>query len=366
MAGEMQEKKKITWMKVSQLLFDDLNFRFPGDLRGATQKKLIKILDEDYEPLPIGESLADNGYFVEEPLVVIPSKSEKYIVIEGNRRLAALKFLSDKDMWSLSQDATTWEKLAKRLKTDLSEVPVVKYQTREELITVLGFRHIAGIMTWKPLAKARFINSIVKQGGKEANFDKIAQEIGSKGYAVRKQYAVYRAYLQAVEWQIDTSKLEKDYSVFYRAVSGTSQIAKFVGISNATSPSKLRRPIPSNKQEALTEIIGFIHGTSTVKAVIRDSRELTELGKVIADKSALELLRLKRELKPAYEITGGEKQRLLDNLKAASYSLDEALKDTHRHKKDTEVSEIVRRCAQTLVQIARHFPDVLKELEKKK
>lgn len=364
MQEQGEERKRLEWRPVSQLLLDDHNFRFTEDALGASQKELIKILDRDFELLPIGESLADNGYFIEEPLVVIPKPPTEYIVVEGNRRLAALKLLLDKNLQSLAQEPNIWDALGKHLREDLSEVPVVIYQSRDELTTVLGYRHIAGILKWNPLSKARFINNLVQQKGKEADFAEIARETGSRSDTIRNQYAAYRTYLQAKDiFHIDTSKLEKNFSVFYRAISGTRPIGRFIGLSRDKSPQELRQPISPQKAAALEELIGYIHGTETVKPVIRDSRELTQLGEVLASKPALDNLRLTRNLQRAHELVEGEVRRLLDNLASASYYLDEALKDAHRHKADTKVKAIVRRCAQTMAQITRHFPEVRRNLE---
>lgn len=128
---EERNTKEIEREKVSNLLFDDQNFRFSEDASGASQKELLQILDRDFDPLSIGESLVDNGYFAEEPLVVIPKPStDKFVVVEGNRRLAALKFLSNEELRELSIDKDAWGALAKRLRTHISMVPVVKYVSR--------------------------------------------------------------------------------------------------------------------------------------------------------------------------------------------------------------------------------------------
>lgn len=365
MPEEMEEYNKMDGIKVSQLLLDDHNFRFPEDALGAKQKALLKIIDRDFNPLSIGKSLVDNGYFVEEPLVVIPKPpSNMYIVVEGNRRLAALKFLLDEEMRNLAQDPGAWRDLANRLKEDLSIVPVVIYDSREELTAVLGYRHISGIMKWNPQAKARFICNLVEQRGREANFAEIAREIGSTSSHIRNQYIAYRTYLQAKNFQIDTSKLENIYAVFYRAITGNRSIAQFIGLprDKDKSPHQLRNPVPPKKADALEELIGFIHGTDKVKPVIKESRELSELGETLAIKHALDVLRVTRNLQRAYELTGGELRRLLDNLKAASYYLDMALIDIHRHINEPGVKDLVRRCMQTIAEIVKKFPDVQNEL----
>jgi len=364
MPEQVQVRKRIDWLKVSQLLLDDHNFRFPEDARGANQQELLRILDRDFELLPIGESLADNGYFVEEPLVAIPKAANEYIVVEGNRRLAALKLLLEKDLRPFARDPSAWEDLANRAKEDLSEVPVVIYQSRDELTTVLGYRHIAGILKWNPLAKARFINNLVEKKGKEADFTEIAQETGSHSDTIMNQYTAYRTYLQARDvFRIDTSKLEKKFSVFYRAISGTRPIAQFIGLSTDKSAQELRSPIAPEKASALDELIGYIHGTGTAKPVIRDSRQLTQLGEVLASKPALENLRQTRSLERAHELVGGKAYPLLNNLSLASYYLEEALREARRHKGDPKVKALVIRCARAMSQIAKHYPEAQRELE---
>lgn len=359
-----QARKNIEWLKVSQLLFDSQNFRLPEDAQGSHQNEVLEILDQGFRLLQIGESLADNGYFIEEPLVVIPGPHDKYIVVEGNRRLAALKLLLEKDLRSLSKDSDAWEALAKRLKEDLSEVPVVKHRSRDELIPVLGYRHIAGIEMWDPLAKAIFISGLVDQKGKSADFAEIAREIGKRSDFVRKQYITHRTYLQARDvFHIDVSELEKTYSVFYRAITGNPRIAQFIGLSKSKSPWALKRPVPPRMADALVELIGYIHGTEKVEPVITDSRQLTKLGEVLASKRALNNLRVNRKLERAHELSIDEMQRLLENLALASDCLDETLKYAHRHKSSRRVKEMVRRCLQTMQQIAKHFPDLQRDLE---
>jgi len=367
MPERVEDKQKVLTKKVSKLLLDDQNFRFPEDARGTNQIELLKIIDQKFDPLTIGESLVDNGYFFEEPLVVIPKpKSDKYIVVEGNRRLTALKFLLEEDLRSISRNPEAWKILASRLKVDLTEVPVVKYESRDDLTTVLGYRHIAGIMKWQPLPKARFIHNFVEMRGKASDFAEIAREIGSKGPHIRDQYIIYRTYIQAKDLRIDTSRLENNYAVFYRALTGTRKIAQFIGLSKEGSPQRLKRPVPSNKIDNLEELIGYLHGTNKKRPAIRESREVNDLGEVLASKPALEILRLTGNLQRALELVGGEVHRIIENLKSASFYLDEAVKDAHRQSKNPDVLSLVRRCLRTMAQIVEHFPDAKKDLESNK
>ena len=208
------------------------------------------------------------------------------------------------------------------------------------------------------------MSDLVEGKGKDADFVAIAREIGSRADYVRNQYLVYRTYLQAKSLNIDTSRLENNFAVFFRALTGTRPISQFLGLPKDKTPSELRHPVPTKKTGALEEIIGYIHGTATTKPVIRDSRELAQLGQVLERKEALENLRLTRNLQRAYELAGGETRRLLDNLRSASYYLDESVKDIHRHTDDDNVKIVVERCIGTTLEIAKRFPELWESLKK--
>ncbi len=360
-----ESQPPIQWVDVPNLYFDPDNFRLPEG-HGRSQPELLQILDNSFGALEIGESIADNGYFPEEPISAVKDSPEKYTVIEGNRRLAALKFLIDPRARSLSENRDEWEKLAKRMKHDVLKVPVIVYKNRDELVAFLGFRHITGILKWEPLAKAIFIDTLVEKAGGIADFRHVAKTIGSNTPTIRDNYIAYRILLQARDdFDIDTSRLEKNFSVFYRALSSGS-ISNFIGLKKDRSPEALRKPIPSKSRDVLEKLIGYIHGTEGVEPVITDSRQLTRLGDVLADVEARRILNDTRDLAKAFEMAGGEERRVTENLSSAGFYLDEALRDAHRHTKSAKVGGLVRRCSQSLYQILLSFPSVKEEVFKQR
>ncbi len=357
-------RKNPEWIPVQKLILDDENYRLPGNFKGSNQRELLQILDRDFALSIIGESLADNGYFVEEPLIGIPGPKDKIIIVEGNRRLAALKLIVQAELRKVARDPEYWENLAKRLQHDVSEVPVIIYGSRDELITFLGYRHIAGIVKWDPLSKARFIHNLTEKKGNRAEFSDVARETGSSAATIRANYITYRVFLQAKDdFGIDTSRLEKNFSVFYRAINNVN-IAEFLDLKKVGEPSDLKKPISKRKAAALEEVIGYVHGTSEIKPVIFDSRQLTTLGEVLVSKEAYQNLRLNRNLLQADQLSGGEERRLIDSLNKASLALDDSLRDAHRYTKNKRVSLLVLRCAESMEQILISFPDVKKEVEK--
>ena len=353
-------RREIEYKRISELLLDNKNPRLPENAANMSQAELLELMERDFDLLPIGKSLADNGFFVEEPLIVIPKEGQKkFIVIEGNRRLAALRLLVEVETRQRSHFKLAWDELAKNSKP-LTRIPVIVHANRDDLTSILGFRHISGIRKWDPRSKARYIHDLIEKRGPRANFEEIARELGSRPASIRDNYVAYRAYVQASEkFGIDTSELEENFSVFYRAL-GNMNIQTYIGLNKKPElPAKLRYPISDKKAESLKDVIEFVHGTSEKPTpIINDSRQLTKLGAVLVSPEALKTLRIGRNLDEAYALTGGEEKSLIETLSVAGYYLDQALKYAHRYKGKEEVAKYVQRCADSLREILKNFPDV--------
>jgi hypothetical protein len=89
------------------------------------------------------------------------------VVIEGNRRLAALKTIHQHP--EIYTDAAARERLKK--------IPVIERGERKETLAFVGFRHITGIVPWESAAKAQYAHDLVKRG---LSLEQIAQTIGDK------------------------------------------------------------------------------------------------------------------------------------------------------------------------------------------
>jgi hypothetical protein len=333
-------------------------------MTNASQEELLKQFDKSYNLLPVAQSIVDNGYFEEEPLYLVRRPDGKFVVIEGNRRLAVVKFLTEPAIRALSFRKDKWDELAKQVRCDLSTIPVVIYSKREDLDALLAFKHVSGVLKWDPIQKARFINDLVERTKFKVSFEELRDDTGSSRTTVCNYYVSYRAYLQLKENDIDVSKLEMTYSLFYTAL-GNSNIRAFIGIdTRRKTPEQLKDPIPEDKIQSAAEIVEFVHGTAEKNPVIVDSRQIVKLGEIITDKKALEALRDLRDFHYAESLLETEEHVLVDNLRIASRYLDEALKDAHRHSDSVEVSKWVDRCAETLVRIVKTIPTKAEWLKK--
>lgn len=125
----------------------------------TSQADLARVLYEEEGIDELVPSLVEHGYFAEEPLVVVAADEEGFFtVVEGNRRLTALKLLLDSSLRA-ELDARGLPMLTLEQRERLERVPCVVYSDRADVLPFLGFRHITGAKKWAPFQKARLSHS---------------------------------------------------------------------------------------------------------------------------------------------------------------------------------------------------------------
>src|ERR1035437_5467064 len=83
-----QQKWKEYKAKIDDLVLDTKNIRLGTEY--SSQDEIINDLFANEDAMVILENIVQNGYFPDEPPVVI-KKDGKFIVLEGNRRVVSLK-----------------------------------------------------------------------------------------------------------------------------------------------------------------------------------------------------------------------------------------------------------------------------------
>jgi hypothetical protein len=154
-------------LSIDQLLLDSENPRIGGadNQRGALQK----ILDDQEEKLfALAEHVVDEGLSPIDRLLVLREKkgADRFIALEGNRRVAALKILVNPhvltDLHVKSSLQKRFEALAKRFnRNDVEPVDCFEVSSREEGTQWIYLRHTGenegrGVVGWSGLAASRF------------------------------------------------------------------------------------------------------------------------------------------------------------------------------------------------------------------
>ena len=155
-------------LHITNLLLDPHNSRIPDSGAELSQRDLIADMVENDKVHELARNIVDNGYYPVEALIVVEEEKKRYVV-EGNRRLAALKLL-------LSPETAPeiWERrfrsLANRIDPNtIRKVKVIRAPSREAAAPVIMTKHTRGqIESWSPLMQAKFYKNLV-QGGLTIN-----------------------------------------------------------------------------------------------------------------------------------------------------------------------------------------------------
>jgi hypothetical protein len=141
--------------RIRDLLYDETNPRLVERLGArATQAGIEAILlAGDTKAQELIPSFVENGFLPYEPLIV-RSKGAKFVVVEGNRRLAALRVMQRSDDNEIQQAFR---------KHNLDSVPCLVFEGDEKtLLAYLGLRHLSKTKDWSSSAKGAFVERILK------------------------------------------------------------------------------------------------------------------------------------------------------------------------------------------------------------
>ena len=165
---------KLRYASISELSIDPKNPRLGTEIieKELDQDSLLRQM-RDWELEELAVSFLESGFWPQEALLVVEEKlygeaKLRKVVVEGNRRLAALKYLH----LALDGEPVTpkWEEIVgkKKIREELfKEVPYLVADARKEISAYLGFRHVSGIKEWDPPEKAAFIAKMIDEQGLE-------------------------------------------------------------------------------------------------------------------------------------------------------------------------------------------------------
>lgn len=150
-----------TRVKVTELFLNPENIRMEMHVQ-ASQQSLINDLFVNENAMQVLESIALYGFFPDELPVVVKEKN-KYIVMEGNRRVASLKALARPEIVATKE--ATIRRLLKDAEPFPREVEVVIAPDRKSVRRLLAAKHTQDTRRpWRPLRQAAFYKAELESG----------------------------------------------------------------------------------------------------------------------------------------------------------------------------------------------------------
>lgn len=305
--GEQPWKPRVQWLPIDQLEFDAHNPRLEDDDRGIAQEELAALLDELYDAMEVAKSVANFGYFESEVLIGVRGDGEQIVIVEGNRRLAAVKGLSRPSIRAAFSEPKKWEGLAQIAaeKGNVPErVPVLVEPDRSAVIATIGYRHISGIKAWEPYQQARYVAERIDHDGLTPK--EVAELTGITETQVRSKYRNFGIVKAAEALGIDAALIQESFGVWDAAL-GRVPIRTFIG---APDPGQVRPPDPviqPENEERLKELVGWLFGPNKK---IKESRDLGPLADVLGHAAGLAALRNGDTLQEAVQATKQPKSEL--------------------------------------------------------
>jgi len=313
------------YLPVAVLDFDPHNPRFPDAVNEGNVGELIERFVRDERLLEIITSIADKGYFDGEPLLVVRYGQDRYHVIEGNRRLAALKLLTGE--LPVPAGRTSIDDVCEGAKYRPETVPCLVFPHEDKIMRYLGFRHITGIKSWGSLQKARYIKKMRDRfyAGQESKVQMtaLAREIGSRPDYVAQMLTALNLYERAENKNFYNVKgldpQEIEFSVLSTAIS-YNNIATYIGLEGRQDMAGANA-----NDEHLKNLLSWMFvARGDQKSVLGDSRNLKQLAAVVESKAATSVLIKNSNLDEAYQLSRGPAEALSLALKAVERKLQDA------------------------------------------
>lgn len=359
---------KIDTLHPTALTLDRKNPRF-GLHVADDETAALKILLEKANLKELWDSIAERGYEPFEPLVAT-EEDGALVVLEGNRRLAAVKFLLAPELAGSEMARRRIPQVEQAKLDSCLSIPVIIVENRAEAAGYIGFKHVNGPTRWSSLAKAKFgvdfFEAFAGNMDPQQKMLSLTKQLGdSRGLIIRLLVA-YKIVIQTIELgifeqlEVDSEKIE--FSHLYTLINNPES-RSFIGLSRAPLSESMiiNNPVPDTHHSNLAELMGFLYGDRSV--IKSQGTDRPRLQRVLASEDGLRELRATGDLVTAEAVAGIVSEDWLKNLAKVAGLVHKSATDVtividELSNSDLEQAEsFLKRIERQLKQIRSAFPD---------
>jgi len=312
---------------VDKLDFDRHNPRLwemsPDEL--TTDEDMIRILWREMAVDELAMSIVAAGrFFSHEPLFAIDDGNGRYTVIEGNRRLAAVRLLLDDEL-RRAVGATSLPEISPDLRQRLQQLPV-GITTRMDAWQYIGFKHVNGPRPWDSHSKAVYVARLHDED--RIPLEEIANQIGDRHSTVKRLYRGLKALEQAEEAGVfDLKDRWNKRFAFSHLYTGLEYpgFQKFLGLKEDDSYKK--RPVPPARVKNLGEVCHWLFGSQAKnqKPLVQSQNpDLRQLEEALQKERGIDALRAGLPLEVAVDAAKGDETIFREALLQAKVHLSKA------------------------------------------
>ena len=318
--------REVVRIDLADLLLDGANPRFGVRDAGHSQTEVLDHIVAQFGVDDVLSSLVVNGYFEAEPVVCRRQPdSSAFVVVEGNRRLAACLILLG-DERARNQErrqalfAPRWREYGH---PPINPIPALAFapdEQQEAVLAYLGVRHIASSRPWDSHAKAAWIAKVVE--AKELSIARIAAMLGDRHRTVNRMLEGYYLVDQLTKSGhfLPENSIRKGrgsvpqfpFSWVY-TILGYATIREFLNLSTDDAHRDPLRP-PYLDGGGLLLRTMFGDRARGVSSAIEDSRQLGALASAFASPDKVCLLEQGKSLAETELLTQPIEKRLGESL----------------------------------------------------
>ena len=346
---------------LSQLLLDPNNYRFvdsesyipvqPEEVMDArvqqrTRNLLLGKGQENVRDLIV--SFKNNGFLDIEAIQVKRLTERLYMVLEGNRRVATLKYLQEQ----YENDIDTGKVNADTFKA--INVKVISGNDDKAHLIAMGLHHISGKKKWNPLNQAQMVNDLLDKY--QMSEDEVCQSLGLSKQMLRR-YERTLALIQEYKQSDYGDEFKSSMYSFFEETVKSPNIRDWLGWNDETMSCSNRSNMNRlfswfSHQETTTHDEEDGSEIQTIQdPIVEKSSDILVLQQFISDENALMQMEKARSVSEGYAFSDYVRRQRVST----------AISDLDRSVEAISVSEGVKKEERiSLMKISERLQTLLK------
>ena len=333
-----------------------------------SQAKVLEVM-RDWVLDELAISYLESGFWTHEALLVVEEELDgesRRVVVEGNRRLAALKYLRAATQGE--KVPRKWEVLVKDTQVPevlFNHIPYIRADSRQDIESFLGFRHVTGIKQWNPEEKAQYIARLIDERG--MTYQQVMRKIGSKTQTVRENYISYQLLLQ-MESTVEEflpEYAEGRFSVMHLTLKRRG-VQTYLHIDITADPETAKRPVSEDHLKNLENFALWLFGNDEQPPLFEDSRQSDNFNTILESPEAVQYL--ENSKKPnfdyALQLAGGNERETIRLINEAANNIALSLSHVHHYKDSQKMQAAVKKLSIDFKELLNRFPDLRAEFLK--
>ena len=182
------------------------------NVQREAQDKMIRFHDVD----KLRMNMEINGFLPIDQVIVREFKPDKFVVLEGNRRITAAKLIVELENKGVAINASVMD--------SIRTINCLLYTGTDNQAAWIfqGLRHITGIKPWSAYNKAKLMNQLLQEEGK--SLSEVGKQFGLSAFGAGQWIRGYNAFRQAKDDSEYSRDVKESAYTYFQELFGRSNL----------------------------------------------------------------------------------------------------------------------------------------------